>query len=311
MTTPLPSRPSEVKAWCIAQGFHPNRTLGQNFLIDRNTVDGILAAANVQAGTKVLEVGPGMGALTHALLDARAEVTAIEKDTRLAELLAESCGQAAGFRLTTADMLDIDLGHLLATGEALVRKADKDAPLPGAPYFDLFLSNLPYSVGTRILLEVCRHRLAPSCCVVMVQKEVADRLAAKPSTPDRGQAGVWIQQNYDVEAVKVVKPTCFWPKPEIASTVVRLTRHDRFPLTPAERKTFETISKLAFMHRRKQMVSTFRQAAEQTGLPDEATVCAWIEAAGLDPKIRPEAIANEAWIALAKALPAFAKETAR
>ena len=121
MTTPLPSRPSEVKAWCIAHDFHPNRTLGQNFLIDRNTVDGILAAAGVCSSDKVLEVGPGMGALTRALLEAQAEVTAIEKDTRLAELLRESCAGATSLHLTTADMLDIDLDRLLATGEALPR----------------------------------------------------------------------------------------------------------------------------------------------------------------------------------------------
>ena len=309
MTAPFPSRPSEVKAWCIAHDFHPNRTLGQNFLIDRNTIDGILAAADVHPSDKVLEVGPGMGALTHALLDAKAEVTAIEKDPRLAELLRESCAEEKSLSLTTADMLDIDLDRLLSTGEALFKKDVVDSGShPTTPYFGIFLSNLPYSVGTRILLEICRHPLAPACCIVMVQKEVADRLAAKPSTPNRGQAGVWIQQNYDVEPMHVVKPTCFWPKPEIASTVVRLTRHDRLPLTPAERKDFETITKTAFMHRRKQMASTFRQASALTGLANEEDILSWLDSAHLDPKIRPEAITNEEWIVLARALPSFRKE---
>ena len=139
MTAPLPSRPSEVKAWCIAHDFHPNRTLGQNFLIDRNTVDGILAAGDVHSSDKVLEVGPGMGALTHALLEAKAEVTAIEKDTRLADLLRESCAGEEGLHLTTADMLDIDLDHLLATGEALLQKQAPDEALAATPYFKTFI----------------------------------------------------------------------------------------------------------------------------------------------------------------------------
>ena len=135
----------------------------------------------------------------------------------------------------------------------------------------------------------------------MVQKEVADRLAAAPSTPDRGQAGVWIQQRYDVENVRTVKPTCFWPQPEISSTVIRLVRHDRLPLDGNQRRVFEAITKLAFMHRRKQMASIFRGAGPLGG----ATVgdpAAWLASCGLVPSIRPEQISNEQWRKLACAL---------
>ena len=168
-------------------------------------------------------------------------------------------------------------------------------------FFSKFVSNLPYSVGTRILLDICRHPLAPETCLVMVQKEVADRLAAAPSTNDRGQAGVWVQQCYDVAAVRTVKPTCFWPKPEISSTVVRLTRHNRLPLSSRERSVFENISKLAFMHRRKQMATIFRKDPSflSAGLPSPE---AWLESAGLKPETRPEEISNEEWCALARGL---------
>ena len=299
MTAPLPSRPSEVKAWCSANGFRPNRALGQNFLIDRNTVDAIVAAADIHPGECVLEVGPGMGALTRALLEAGAKVTAVEKDEALAALLRESCAGHPDFTLYAADMLDIPLDALLAVGS--VDAADGQKRVEGTPYFSKLISNLPYSVGTRILLEVCRHPLAPATCLVMVQKEVADRLAAAPSTPDRGQAGVWIQQRYDVEAVRTVKPTCFWPQPEISSTVVRLVRHDRLPLKGAQRRVFEAVTKLAFMHRRKQMASIFRGAGPLGG----ATVgdpAAWLASVGLAPSVRPEQISNDEWRKLACAL---------
>ncbi len=299
MTAPLPSRPSEVKAWCSANGFRPSRTLGQNFLIDRNTIDAIVAAANVGKDERMLEVGPGMGALTRALLEAGAKVTAIEKDEALAALLRESCANYPDFTLYSADMLDISLDALLSVGD--VHVADGQKRVEGNPYFSKLISNLPYSVGTRILLEVCRHPLAPATCLVMVQKEVADRLAAAPSTPDRGQAGVWIQQRYDVENVRTVKPTCFWPQPEISSTVVRLVRHDRLPLNDAQRRVFEAVTKLAFMHRRKQMASIFRNAGPVGGMTigDPA---AWLASCGLAPSVRPEQISNEQWRQLACAL---------
>lgn len=294
MSAPFPSKPSEVKSWCIENGFHPNRTLGQNFLIDRNTIDAIVDAAGICADDHVLEVGPGMGAITRAMLEKGAKVFAVEKDETLAALLASSCAQEfENFKLHTADMLDVPLDTLLATGDPNgVVQLTHDRP-----YFSKFVSNLPYSVGTRILLDVCRHPLAPQTCMVMVQKEVADRLAAAPSTPDRGQAGVWVQQCYDVTSVRTVKPTCFWPKPEISSSVIRLERHSRLPLSTTERRIFETITKLAFMHRRKQMASIFRNAP--AGLlkisPEE-----WLVSAGLEPTARPEEITNEKWCELAK-----------
>ena len=299
MTAPLPSRPSEVKAWCSANGFRPSRTLGQNFLIDRNTIDAIVAAADVSKNERILEVGPGMGALTRALLEAGAKVTAVEKDEALAALLRESCIEYKSFTLFAADMLDLSLDALLSVGDACV--ADGQKRVEGEPFFSKLISNLPYSVGTRILLEICRHPLAPATCLVMVQKEVADRLAAAPSTPDRGQAGVWIQQRYDVENVRTVKPTCFWPQPEISSTVVRLIRHNRLPLDAVQRRVFEAVTKLAFMHRRKQMASIFRNAGPVGGatIGDPAT---WLASCGLAPSVRPEQIPNEQWRDLACAL---------
>lgn len=288
MNAPVPSKPSEVKDWCISNGFHPNKTLGQNFLIDGNTIEAILDAAGVKEDSRVLEVGPGLGALTHAMLSRGAHVTAVEKDVRLAELLSHACA-CDRFKLITADMLEVPLDDLLAAN------------------FDVFVSNLPYSVGTRILLDVSRHALAPKLCVVMVQREVAERFAAKPGDDARGLAGVWVQADYKVELMRTVRPTCFWPRPEIASTVVRLTRHSEPSMESDVRKAFEDASKLAFSHRRKQIFSVFRQSLDLLGLADEAAVASWLADAGIDPKTRPESLSGEDWMALGEGLAARRK----
>lgn len=288
MNAPIPSKPSEVKDWCISNGFHPNKTLGQNFLIDGNTIEAILDSAGVKEGSRVLEVGPGLGALTHAMLSRGAYVTAVEKDVRLAELLSHACA-CDRFKLITADMLEVPLDDLLSAN------------------FDVFVSNLPYSVGTRILLDVSRHPLAPKLCVVMVQREVAERFAAKPGDDARGLAGVWVQADYKVELMRTVRPTCFWPRPEIASTVVRLTRHEVPAVQGEARKAFEDASKLAFSHRRKQLFSVFRQSLSIIGLPDEESVAAWLAEAKIDPRTRPESLTGEEWKALGEGLAARRK----
>ncbi len=285
MSAPVPSKPSEVKDWCISNGFHPNKTLGQNFLIDRNSIDAIVSAAGVEKSSRILEVGPGLGALTRSMLDMGAKVKAVEKDARLAELLASSCDEYGdSFELICADMLDLSLDELLAEP------------------FDAFVSNLPYSVGTRILLDLIRHQNAPALCVVMVQREVAERFAAKPGDDARGQAGVWVQLDYEVELLRTVKPTCFWPKPEISSTVVRLTRKAQQPIPADVRRAFERITKLAFMHRRKQLGAIMRQAKAELGLADDELVLKWFASAGIDPVLRAESLSGDEWLSLASSL---------
>jgi len=275
--------PTQVKGWCIEQGFHPNRTLGQNFLIDRNALESILKAADVRPDHNVLEVGPGLGVLTEALLECGARITAVEKDHRLCAWLRASLGDRPGLTLVEADMLEVDLDALLTPG------------------FDAFVSNLPYSVGTRILLDVALHRASPPRLTVLTQTEVADRLAAPPGGELRGLPGVWLQRLYDVERVRVVKPTCFWPQPEVGSTVVRLTRHDRFPLSGAAESRFRELTKLGFMHRRKQTASLFRRSLNGMRA-DAPAIAACFDACGLSPSARAEEIAIETWCLLAQRL---------
>ncbi len=273
--------PSQVAAWCAARGFHPNRTLGQNFLIDRNILEALLDAAALPPGARVLEVGPGLGVVTEGLLARGARVTAIEKDARLADWLRTSLAGDAALTVQTADLLDLDLDVLLATR------------------FDALVSNLPYSCGTRILIEVGRHPAAPPSMTVTVQLEVAERLAAGPGAPARGLAGVWLQRLYDVTLVREIKPTCFWPRPEIDSAIVHLARHDRHALDPAATLRFQDLTRLAFMHRRKQLGSTLRHARAPDTLA-ASEVAEMLGRCGLEPRVRAEELSVAQWCALAQ-----------
>ncbi len=271
--------PSEVKAWCIERGFHPNKVLGQNFLIDRNILEAIVDAAGLTAGARVLEVGPGLGVMTEELLRRGARVTAVEKDKRLAEWLAESLrpGFPDRLELRNADMLECPLSSL--------------SPEP----FDAFLSNLPYSVGTRILMDVAADPLAPATLVTMVQTEVAERFAAEAGAPDRGVAGVWLQLDFDVSIVRHVKASCFWPRPEVQSTIAAMRRHTRGTLSPAQKERFRALTKHCFLYRRKQLATILRKGP----WPNAPQA---LEAAGIDPMRRPETLTVAEWEKLTLAL---------
>lgn len=273
--------PTQVKAWCIEHGFSPSKSLGQNFLIDRNVLEAIVEAAGVRAGERVLEVGPGLGVLTQALLRRGAEVVAIEKDRRLARHLVEWVGTAEGLRVVTADALRVDWDDLFSAG------------------FDRCVSNLPYSVGTRILMDMALHPRAPRVFTVLVQSEVAERFAAAHGTEARGQAGVWLQLDYTVQLARKVRAVCFWPRPEVESTVVRLEHHGN-DLTEAERAWFFALTRHAFMQRRKQLYAVLRKTVQGQRL-GEATLQAVLERAQIAPQERAEQISNEQWQALARA----------
>ena len=261
---------SQVKDWCIRSGFHPNRVLGQNFLIDRNVLDAILDAAlsspiaNPQPPT-VLEIGPGLGVLTEGLLSRGCAVTAIEKDPVLADRLEEALGYPANLTVLKGDALDY------------IKQGRCDG-------FPAMVSNLPYQAGTRILIELVeRFNAQPETIVVLLQTEVAERLAAKEESKTRGLSGVRVQFDYDVQIVRKVSASCFWPRPEIGSTVVKLVRHHRNDAVGAEvRALFRRLTKQAFEHRRKQLGSIFKGLIESTA--------------------RAEDLSNEDWLALSRSL---------
>ena len=164
--------PSQVKAWCIERGFHPNRTLGQNFLIDRNVLKAIVDAGLEKApgARRVLEIGPGLGVMTEELLSRGCEVVAVEKDATLASCLKEILASPEKLEIVAGDAL-----RFLERG--------------GGVGFDAMVSNLPYQAGTRIMLDlVIAHRIPRM--TALLQTEVAERLAAKEGSKVRSLAGV-------------------------------------------------------------------------------------------------------------------------
>ena len=283
--------PSQVKAWCIENGFHPNKVLGQNFLIDQNAlkaiVDAGLEGLEGLGDLEVLEVGPGLGVLTEEMLKRGCRVTAIEKDPVLAARLEkEAKARGAIERSEIAEGLREQWWRNLSViaGDALewIAHSNIQTFKHSGIDFSCMISNLPYQAGTRILLELVKARQLESM-TVLVQTEVAERLAAKEGSKTRGLAGVWAQLDYDVRIVRKVAASCFWPRPEIGSSVVRLDRHKRnLALSDEERDLFHRLTKQAFEHRRKQLGSIFKDMIQSTA--------------------RAEELSNEDWINLVKGL---------
>jgi 16S rRNA (adenine1518-N6/adenine1519-N6)-dimethyltransferase len=253
-------------------GLMATKALGQHFLLDLNLTARIArAAGDVTTGT-CIEVGPGPGGLTRSLLDEGAHVIAIEKDKRCREIL-EELRAAYPDRLETleADALTIDAAQLGTAPRRIV-------------------ANLPYNVGTELLLGWLKNITAFETLVLMFQSEVALRLAAPPGTKAYGRLSVLTQWLCDVEILFHVNPKAFTPPPAVNSTVVRLVPRQA-PLAPAPREILEKVTAAAFGQRRKML----RQSLKSLGVDAEA-LC---RAVGVDPTARAEVLTVEEFCALA------------
>ena len=271
------TRPSEVRALLAQLDFHPSRLLGQNFLIDRNILNILLDAAELRPDDAVVEVGPGLGVLTAALLERAAAVTAVEKDNRLAPYLRARFADEPRLTLIHSDVLECDLPALF--------------PRPGGK----LVANLPYAIAARLLVELTALPHPPATIVVTIQREVADRLAAAPATDDYGLLSILMQRHYAVATVKHVAPSCFWPPPEVHSSIAKLVRRPAPLGGPADELALRDLLRHAFSRRRKTMARSLRDLVADP-LPALAQ-------AGIAPAARAEELAPEAWPALLRALP--------
>jgi 16S rRNA (adenine1518-N6/adenine1519-N6)-dimethyltransferase len=270
----LPRTLSEVRQFVISRGFHPSRVLGQNFLVDGNILRILLLQAELTPDDRVLEVGPGLGVLTAALLEQAGAVTAIEKDDALHGYLSEYLGGDPRLTLIHGDALDQDLA-------ALAGRSDK------------VVANLPYGAGSRILVELVRAPQPPERIVVTVQQEVAQRLTAPPGGRLSGLLTVWCRYRYDSVLAKVVVPGSFWPRPAVNSAIVTLLRR-REPLPPPAEACFYAVTDYAFKHRRKQLATLLAHAPPPVAMPAE--VCrAFLAARGLAVTARPEVLDGAHW----------------
>lgn len=257
-----------------AAGMSARKSLGQNFLLDINLTRRIARSAGDLSTGTTIEVGPGPGGLTRGLLlEGATNVIAVERDARAAEVLAPLIEAAGGaLTLIEEDALKLDLA---TTGEAPRR----------------IVANLPYNVGTRLLLIWLRTPEAFESLTLMFQREVADRLTAVPGSESYGRLTVLVSWLCEARKVMDVPPTAFTPAPKIWSSVVRLTPRP-VPLAPADRQALETITEAAFSQRRKMLRQSLKRLGGDT----------LIRAAGLDPTLRPERLTVEEFCRLANAL---------
>lgn len=272
--------PRAVRERLAALGARPNKSLGQNFLIDAHIVEMILRAADIGPADGVLEIGPGLGVLTEALAARAGRLVAVEKDRRLAADLKDRLADRPGVAVWEADFLELDIPGLLA---------DQG--------IDKVVANLPYNTGTRMLVELMRAPCPPRELVVTVQREVGERLAASAGEPAYGLLGVWRGAAYRVSWRRAISPTCFYPAPGVWSMAVKLD-----PLSPGQRPhpappLFYTLTAHAFQHRRKQVAGILERAPDPLRRP-AAEAAAWLEAAGAGPRARPEQVTVAQWLAL-------------
>jgi len=272
--------PAEIRATAARLGVSPTKRLGQNFVHDPNTVRRIVRAAELAPGDVVLEVGPGLGSLTLALLPAAAHVHAVEIDPVLAAALPQTVADRAP---ALADRLTVHSGD--ATRLAA---ADLPAPAPTA-----LVANLPYNVAVPVVLHLLAELPSLTGGLVMVQKEVADRLTAEPGGKSYGIPTAKLAWYARARPAGRVPPAVFWPVPNVDSGLVRFTRHDP---PPGSREEAFAVIDAAFAQRRK----TLRAALSGwAGGADRAA--AVLTAAGVDPGLRGEALTIEQFAAIAQA----------
>ena len=255
---------SEIKQTLAANDLRLTKSLGQNFLHDANQLRRIIAVAGLSQTDKVLEVGPGLGPLTERLLANSGEVLAVEKDARLVRLLTNRFEERLGsghLRLIHADALE------------WIRRENHN-------WEDWKLvANLPYSVGSPILVELASSPQPPSLIVVTLQHEVARRLMAKPASADYGLLTLLVQVEYEPEDWFKIPPGCFFPEPDVQSACIRLKRRARSLLDPVLKPAFARVVKRAFSQRRKMMFKLLKsdwpseqlsRASCESGIPADA-----------------------------------------
>lgn len=271
---PRLTSPKEVRALLEKLGHRPNKGLGQNYLIDANILDIIANTAEIQPNESVLEIGPGLGALTERIIPQAKSVTCIEKDPTMVNYLKS---RFTDFTLIESDALDVDLDALFADGITKVA------------------ANLPYSVASRLMVDIaeCEHR--PELMSLTIQKEVADRLCSPAGDKHYGVLSVLTGVFYKNKFVKKISPTCFLPPPKVWSAVVKMERRAVPIVDDAIYPTFKRLVKYCFSQRRKQIGTILKRMGIEP--IDEL-----LNDAGIEHTERPERIEIERWAALARLL---------
>ena len=277
MKTPTLGNPQNTIEILQKYNFNFQKKFGQNFLIDEHVLDKIIRAAEITKDDYVLEIGPGIGTMTQYLACAAREVTAVEIDRALIPILEDTLKEYDNVSIINEDILKVDIA-------ALAKEKNGGRPIK-------VVANLPYYITTPIIMGLFEKNVPVDSITVMVQKEVAERLYAKPGTKDYGALSVWIQSYVRVEWGFVVGPGAFNPPPKVDSAVVTFIPLPR-ERHPADPKALSSVLKLCFQLRRKQLQSILRRA----GRDDTAAA---LERLGIAPEARPETLTPEQFQQLA------------
>lgn len=279
---------SVTRAILERHGFTFKKSFGQNFLTDTNILQKIVDTAEIDKKVNVIEIGPGIGALTEFLAESAAEVMAFEIDERLVPILADTLRDFDNVTVVNQDILKVDLAQYIAEFK------NPDLPIK-------VVANLPYYITTPILMHLIESGIPFSEFVVMMQREVADRISAQPNTKAYGSLSIAVQYYMTAKVAFIVPRTVFVPAPNVDSAILKMVRRDQPAVEVQDEKFFFKVSKASFVHRRKtlwnNLTSCFGKSEETK---DKLTAA--LERADLSPSVRGEALNLEEFARLADAL---------
>lgn len=274
--------PSNTIAVLEKYGFRFQKKYGQNFLIDSNILENIIGAAEIGKDDCVLEIGPGIGTMTQYLAEHAGQVIAVEIDDYLIPILKDTLSAYDNIMVIHNDILKVDVQKLCDT-------YNEGKPIK-------VVANLPYYITTPIIMGLFESHVPLSSITIMVQKEVADRMQVGPGTKDYGALSLAVQYYARPEIVAQVPPSCFIPRPNVGSAVIRLTRYEEPPVKTGDEKKMFAIIRAAFNQRRKTLVNALSNAGIY-GITKEKAAQA-LEKMGLSATIRGEALTLEQFAAL-------------
>lgn len=278
--------PSRTKEIIARHGFSFKKSLGQNFLIDRNILHNIVAAAELDQGKGALEIGPGIGALTEQLSQTAGKVAAVEIDGRLIPILRDVLKDKPNVAIVHGDVLKLDLKALIESEFAEVSGIS-------------VVANLPYYVTTPILMKLLEERLPLQHIVVMIQKEVAERMAAAPGSKAFGSLSVAVQYYCEPELVCTVPHTVFIPQPNVDSAVIKLTLRARPAVDVDDEARFFQVVQASFAQRRKTLSNNI---SAYLGKGSRETANLLLQQCGIDPSRRGETLSLTEFAALSNAI---------
>ncbi len=280
--------PLRTKAILEKYGFSFKKSLGQNFVIDRNILIKMVDFAQLSAASGVIEIGPGIGALTEQLAKKSKKVLAFEIDGRLISVLQDTLAPYSNVQVLHEDFLKADVKQAIAT-----YLADTEDIVIAA--------NLPYYITTPIIMKCLEEKIPFRTMVVMLQKEVGDRISAKPGTKSYGSLSIAIQYYTHAETVMNVPKTVFMPQPNVASSVIRLTRREKPLVQVKDEVFFFKVTKASFTHRRKTILNNLVSGLER-GKEKKVEILQALEQAGIAPERRGESLSIEEFAKLSDAL---------